>query len=161
MKWTRLRTCSAPSPSQRAYVTYRGHDSLYALDAVTGQAIWSFDEIGDLPPLAAEGVVFVDGPQSLYYALDAATGETIWVLETDEHGPFSLVTVADGVLYAISLYGYLYAVDAWTGDPIWRVDVGGHNIGGMTPPYAVEGGVVYVGYQNADGNGIYAIIASE
>ncbi len=139
----------------------QGHDALYALDGVTGQTIWSFEEIGDLlPPVAAEGMVFVDGPQGLYYALDAETGDLLWTIEIDEADPVSLVTVAGGVIYAISLSGYIYTLDAWTGDPIWSVYVGSRNVGGMTPPYAVEGGVVYVGYENDDGNGIYALVAS-
>ena len=129
---------------------------LHALDAATGQPFWSFDEVNVIgAPAAAEGMVFVNGPLGSFYALDAATGDPLWSLEGEDWS-LSSVLVVGGVLYADSLHGYLHTLDARTGEPIWSIAIGYH---WWRYPYAVSAGVVYVGYQNPDSGGIYALLA--
>ena len=81
---------SAPAATDDA--VYAGSDqTVFALDAHSGELLWSFEEKGSSAsdPLISGGVVYVSdsshefprGPRHLY-ALDAATGEELWVFET-------------------------------------------------------------------------------
>ena len=149
-------------------VWYLNDSSLRALDAATGQLLWSFEadkEKADLRqaatgrPAVAEGMVFVQTEYlykktDAFHALNAATGDEVWSID-DDSGLTSIMVV-DEVLYAHSLDGYLHTLDARTGEPIWSIAIGYH---WWRYPYAVSAGVVYVGYQNADSGGIYAILA--
>ena len=69
------------SPTVVEGVVYAGSDenSVYALDADTGNPLWSFEAESDLslPPLVSGGVVFAEDRTNLY-ALDAATGTELW-----------------------------------------------------------------------------------
>lgn len=61
-----------------------GRSSVYALEAATGQEIWSYPIGGahDDPPSHVDGRLYVQGEDSVY-CLDAAAGERIWAF----HGP--------------------------------------------------------------------------
>ena len=124
------------------------------LDAVTGQRLSSYDINYPLEPSAgADGMVFVPDLSGAFHALDAATGTLVWSLEGD--WGLTAVQVVDGILYAHSLDGYVHTLDAQTGELIWSVDIGYH---WWRQPFAVSGGVLYVGYQLED-SGVYAFIA--
>lgn len=60
-----------------------GRSSVHALDAATGQEIWSYP-IGahDDPPSYVDGRLYVQGGDSVF-CLDAASGERVWAF----HGP--------------------------------------------------------------------------
>ena len=77
------------SPTVADGVVYAGsyEDRVYALDAHTGELLWSFETESDLspPPLVAGGVVFVEDLANLY-ALDASTGELLWSDESGDGG---------------------------------------------------------------------------
>ncbi len=67
---------------------------VYALDAVTGHALWTYDPQ-------------VDGQSGRYACCDAVNrGVVVWKAR----------------VYVVSLDGYLHAIDARTGRRIWRVD---------------------------------------
>jgi outer membrane protein assembly factor BamB len=100
------------------------HPTVYALDAITGDVLWStvIDGVGRefTPAVVAAGIVFV-GTQSgsTLVALDAATGTEVWRMTGD--GRFSAPAISGGVAYTHS-GGTLFALDAATGAVIWQVD---------------------------------------
>ena len=133
-------------------IWYLAADELHALDAATGQQLWSFDanRAADSPVIAA-GRVFVHDLFGSTHALDAANGAPVWSLSRDWQ--LTSVLVAGGVLYAHSPTGHIHTFDARIGEPIWSVDIGYH---WFRRPFAVSGGVVYMGYRGADDSGVYA-----
>ena len=144
----------APSIADGVWALVDGGAAVQALDAATGQLLWSYEAGYVSLSGAVDGMVFVTDEEAAFHALDAATGTEMWSLPG---WSLAEVTVVDGVLYANSLDGYLHTFDARTGDPFWSVEIGYHH-GGADEPYLVSGGVVYVGYQLAN-SGVYALIA--
>jgi outer membrane protein assembly factor BamB len=122
---------------------------IIALNAKTGSKIWNFTTkksfylFGGMlyfPPAVADGVVYffsVDGA----YALNAKTGIQIWHNSaiSNEHGSFSLVSVANGQVY-INVLGLLYCLKASSGSVLWTFATGA---GDVCP--AVADGYVYAG----------------
>lgn len=82
-----------------------GRSSVYALEAATGQEIWSYPIGGhDDPPSYVDGRLYVQGQDSVY-CLDAASGERIWAF----HGPTAdggTPCVLDG---RVACAGYSYS----------------------------------------------------
>jgi outer membrane protein assembly factor BamB len=78
------------------YVAWNG---IHALDAKTGQLIWSNSILTDLSssPVVANGVLYVAGGSM--YALDAATGVVLWQSPTSGGSSYSSPSVANGVIY--------------------------------------------------------------
>ncbi|HEY8475127.1 MAG TPA: carboxypeptidase regulatory-like domain-containing protein [Natronosporangium sp.] len=128
-------------------------DTVFALDAVTGEQLWATD-IGSnvfFGPAVADGIVAAASEQQLV-ALDAATGEVRWTLPRDELFVAS-PSIADGTVYATTTVpepnpfatttrGSLIAVDAATGELRW--EVAAHGDGEGTAP-AVYGDLVIAG----------------
>ena len=83
-------------------VVYAGSDDmhLYALDAATGEMLWSF-ETGDVirsTPTVTGGAVYFGSNDNHVYALDAQTGEMLWSHDTGnwvQHSP----VVSGGAVY--------------------------------------------------------------
>ncbi|KAA3644968.1 MAG: hypothetical protein DWQ07_16335 [Chloroflexi bacterium] len=121
--------------------------NLYALDADTGDNIWTF-EMGHAslgtPVLSENGVLYIGTLGSHVLAIDADRGTRIWEAPTDDW-VWGSVTYADGVVYATDVSGYVYAFDADRGQELWRFDAGG-SISGA--PLA-HGDAIFVG--NEDG----------
>ncbi len=140
--------------------------SLYAVDADTGQAAWTFTEpagqvIGS--PTVVDGTVYVgtgvaetDTPGALY-AIDADTGDKEWEFTVTDRVFTSSPTVVDGTIYlggteaneSQSLgegNGELYAVDAATGQKQWEYT---DTRGAVISSPNVDDGTVYVGSFNA------------
>jgi len=100
------------------FATNSGLGMVYAIDAATGQLLWT-------RAASAEGFFYVtvvdstviieDHSADLFSVVDAATGYTIW----DFYGAWSLV---DDVVYAGS-NGTIYAIDVTTGDSFWSISV--------------------------------------
>ena len=154
-------------------VLYLSDFTLRALNASTGEPIWSFavdQEKSDLgvavteAHAAADGMVFVstvftyEPQRNSLHALKAATGDPVWSL-TNSIG-ITPMTLADGILYAHSLDGRVHAIDAWIGEIIWSFDVNYH---WWRQPFAVSNGVMYV-FAAATGterptHGVYALAA--
>ena len=65
---------------------YVGSDdgNLYALNAATGDKLWSFSTPGDVysSPALANGVVYVGSEGGNVYALNATTGAKLWSYDT-------------------------------------------------------------------------------
>lgn len=136
-------------------IYYLPADELHALDAATGQRLWSSDvRYPSEESVVSDGMVLVTDIFGALYALDAATGASVWSL-AEEDWDLTAVQVVDGILYAHSLTGFVHTFDARTGEPIWSLRIGYH---WWRRPFAVSGGVMYVGYQLAD-SGVYAFTA--
>jgi serine/threonine-protein kinase len=126
-----------------------GH--LRAVDAKTGQKIWTLKEpIGS--PTLANGVAFAQAPANAFQvALDPKTGTELWRSQLGGPGTVRAAVVADGVVY-IPHDGKqrIYALDARTGGEIWRYDLNEGN----TCCLAVAKGSIFVG---TDQGNVYRI----
>jgi polyvinyl alcohol dehydrogenase (cytochrome) len=139
------------SPSVVDGVVYVGswNGTMYALDASTGQPVWTFD-IDDPHPgdrngfpgiqssaAVEDGIVYFGAADANVYALDAHTGALVWKTalgnpDTSVEGAhvWSSPAVFDGKVYvgksshidAPCVRGALFALDAASGAPVWRFD---------------------------------------
>jgi len=136
-------------------VVYFGsiNGNVYALNTMTGKALWSYGTTGsiDATPAVANGVVYIGSGDYNFYALNAATGVKLWTYTTVSNVPSS-AAVANGVVYFGSGHS-MYALNANTGTFLWSYPTGGY----VQSEPAVVNGVVYFG--SYDGN-VYALNAS-
>jgi quinohemoprotein ethanol dehydrogenase len=125
------------------YIT-TGHDDIYALNAATGDQIWAYHPLSEMPPLEtlsiccgrdnrgvayANGKVFIGRLDAVLVALDAATGKVIWKSTVADVKQKFTVTMApqvvDGkVIVGVSggefeVRGRVMAFDADSGKPVW------------------------------------------
>ena len=147
------------SPAEPGGVVYVGskHYRLYyldALDASTGEWIWSYETGSDVTssPAVSGGVVYVGSEDNRVYALDASTGDLIWSFETGDDLESSPAVSGD-VVYVGSRDNRVYALDASTGDLIWSYET----VSFVVSSPAVSGGAVYVGSNDSN---LYALDAS-
>jgi len=129
-----------------------GDDSLYALNATTGEAIWKVaDDVNELPCIS-NGVIYsvTDGAKA--YAFDAATGSKLWYrsLYEDNMGSQPNLAVQNNTVYARNEYNKLYALNAKDGGIKWRVTFDGY----ISAPTVVNS-VVY----EATDKALYALSA--
>ncbi|GCF08820.1 serine/threonine-protein kinase [Dictyobacter arantiisoli] len=98
---------------------------LRALDAATGEHLWSYKNNAGIhsAPVITQGIVyFCSGnveTAGKICALDADTGEIYWSVETDELLQDAPI-VTDDIVYAHSQHT-VYAVNAATGQEYWNV----------------------------------------
>ncbi len=159
-----------------AYVgSYDG--SLHALNAQTGEVVWTYATGADVMepnlqvPLGitgsahvADGVVYVGDSAAVLHAIDAATGEAIWMAKVDEQTAASIWSspiVWNGVVYVgvasvakeAGFRGSVIALDAASGETVWQTYVVPDTVDGAgvfsVPAIDTERGVLYVGTQNA------------
>jgi len=137
---------------------------VYALNAITGAPVWTFDTTPDFnswrdterdvariasSPAVVHETVYIGTEKGDVVALEAQTGAIQWRAELG--GAIrSSPAVVDQTLYVGSTDGHLYALDTATGSVSWQFATGGPIV--SSP--AVTGGVVYVG--SHDGR-IYAL----
>ena len=116
-------------------------NSLHAIDASTGSAIWSHQADGWITssPVVVDGMAYAGSWDRYVYALDAATGELLWRYLTNDEAYYPL-TVIDGVVYAGS-GGYVYALQASTGYLLWSSEIDVH----VSFSPILAGTVVYIG----------------
>ncbi len=119
--------------------------SLWAVEADTGAALWTYPISGYSSPAAAYGMVFVanavprEGGFPETYGFDADTGEVVW--STPMAGGWSSPAVSNGVVYVGSYGDRVHALDAFTGGTLWTAETGGD----IDSSPAVADGFVYVG----------------
>lgn len=141
------------SPAIVDGVVYVGSSdgNVYAVDAATGVAKWSFatGDVVHASPAVVNNVVYVGSWDSYFYALDARTGELKWKFKAGDDpaihnqvGFQSSAAVVDGVVYVGCRDGHIYALDAATGRQNWAYSTSQSWVN-STP--AVGNGVVYVG----------------
>jgi outer membrane protein assembly factor BamB len=124
-----------------------GSGNLAALDATSGSRQWSTQLTGQIdfwsPPVAASGLVYVNGLESggTTYAVDEGTGKTVWTADTFD-GSEGTVAVSQGVVYEAEACDQLSAFDALTGHLDWYHSTSCTGGGGKAP--AVYQGLIWV-----------------
>lgn len=146
---------------------YLVSDGVYAVDAATGEELWTFEETAlesgsgiETPAVVADGTVYAGGYG--LYAIDAASGDQRWHFETETlpetaeefDGSVgwlvsSAPAVARGTVVFNTALSILYAVDAETGEEAWSLE-GADRLRGSP---AVDGDVIY----QAEDGGVSAI----
>ena len=125
--------------------------NVYAIDAASGVARWSFatGAVVHASPAVVNNVVYVGSWDSYFYALDARTGELKWKFKAGDDpvsynqvGFQSSAAVVGGMVYVGCRDGHVYALDAATGRQQWAYSTSQSWVN-STP--AVRDGVVYVG----------------
>ncbi len=124
------------------YVT-GGWSKVFALDAKTGEEIWTYDPKMDKAwfvnmccdavnrgATAWEGKIYSGVGDGRLIAIDAATGELVWEVQTTpKDRPYSITgapRVIDGKVIIgnggseLGVRGYVTAYDANTGEQVWR-----------------------------------------
>jgi outer membrane protein assembly factor BamB len=129
-------------------------NSLYAVNADTGEKQWQFDTSWYVTssPAVVNGTVYVGSCDESLYAVDTGTGEKQWQFDTSSHVESS-PAVVDGTIYVGSYDKSLYAVDAATGEQQWQFDTSEKV---KSSPTVVDG-TVYVG---SDDGRLYAVDAT-
>jgi outer membrane protein assembly factor BamB len=132
--------------------TGSANGKLHALDAVTGQVLWTFpsdalpgDHAWTSPPVA-NGVVYfgVNRPIPVVYAVNATTGQEIWHHTGPTANIVSSPALESGRLYVAFTDGTIRALDAANGQVIWSVN---HPGGAYSSP-AVADGRLYIAIHN-------------
>ncbi|MCP4360525.1 MAG: PQQ-binding-like beta-propeller repeat protein, partial [Chloroflexi bacterium] len=112
------------SPTVANGVVYVGglDRKLHAIDATTGQGLWTFEEAKagyQTNPLVVNGVVYAGNRDGYFYAVDAATGQLDWKYKTGGPVLFS-AAYKDDVLFFASEDSYAYALNATDGSVVWQ-----------------------------------------
>ncbi|MFJ2198848.1 PQQ-binding-like beta-propeller repeat protein [Streptomyces violaceusniger] len=127
-------------------------DSLYALDADTGDELWHRHRAEATLFLlgASDGMAFY-GDKDHMYALDADSGEEVWKVE--DGGVHATPTKVGDTIY-VTYGAFLAALKSDTGEVIWKKKYDGSLRQGAT----VADGVVYP-VSGAEGDALYAVDA--
>ena len=145
--------------------------TIYALDADTGQTLWTYQTPWpqEFPATVADGVVYFsadsfDSGQAAVYALDAGTGAQLWSMPLPNALAFGAISVASGAAYFVTTGGnippVLHAADAATGAVRWtHAYSGSPNIGGLTP-IVDQGKLFFVDDIPGAGRSVVALSAS-
>lgn len=122
-----------------------------ALDATTGQRLWTANEGATNPPLVVGGSVFVVNDEAKLVRLDASTGAVIWAVQmpyfkaekpkrhkaiTAHYGP----VLAGGRLAVVSSDGGLRLFNPTDGSLVGTGEIPG----GAASPAALAGGMLFV-----------------
>jgi eukaryotic-like serine/threonine-protein kinase len=121
--------------------TGSGDGSLYALNAETGEEIWSEGGFGQLESTGAiAGDVIVTGGYSqLVKALNRKTGADVWSFKTDYLVQGAPLIIAERVYIATDRM--VYALDLRSGQLLWKAATGTEEAFMGAP--ASDGGVIY------------------
>ena len=125
------------------YPSNYGTDSLYALDAATGELIWKYRTGYTDDAVTVKNGYLYTASDSLW-CLDAMTGERIWATAAADAGG-STPAVVDGRVYCgrasySQSTSYIYCFNAVTGAEIWSVTIYGYTASCLT----VCSGMVFI-----------------
>ncbi|MEU7599462.1 serine/threonine-protein kinase [Streptomyces sp. NPDC041003] len=137
-------TPSAPAVAD-GVVYVSSNDTLYALDAATGNQNWKKStEIGSRggDPAVADGNLYLCFDDYLH-AIDTVTGEEKWKFATAEN-QWAVPAAAGGVVFVSGKDMSVYALDAATGAEKWKSRHAAAKEAERAS-LAVAGGVVYAG----------------
>lgn len=147
--------CSAAVVNGIVYVDSYD-EKVYAINATTGEIIWTFKTRGPVfsTPAVVDGIVYVGSSDRNVYALNASTGAEYWAYETGG-GIIASPTVSNGSVYIGSTDSNFYAIAAGAngGELLWSAASGGQIVSSA----AAANGLIYVG--SVDGN-VYAFDAA-
>ncbi|MCI0509382.1 Beta-barrel assembly machine subunit BamB [Chromohalobacter marismortui] len=123
----------------RLFVTsYNGR--VMALEATSGEVIWSRDESSYLTPLRVGNYLFTVNAASHVLALDVDTGSVLWESDALEGRDLTAPTFIDGKLALGDYQGYVHLLDATSGEIVGRTELGG---GGIDLPLLADGKRLY------------------
>jgi len=147
--------CAAPPLFAQGNIyegTYLG--TMYAIDAVTGDIVWTTGGFGliDYSTPAYDGsaiyfAAFGPGYEGMYVSLDATNGNLLWQTWLEGQPTGSSVAYANGYIYGTCWDGYLRVLDAFDGSILQTIAL---SMGGSTNSPAVSDGWVWV--EDYDGN---------
>ena len=142
-----------------------GANSLFCLDALTGEEYWAFHSEDTLAqfwptrtmPVVANNTVYVAlGASTEFNALNLRTGRKMWEVNLRERmtgGP--LLDVTREVAYLVTWSGKVVALDMRSGVAHWQFQMAGGSQ--ASPALDQQAGVLYAGDYNGD---LYALDAS-
>ena len=99
-----------------------GDNTLYALNAATGELFWSYKGTNSFvysSPTYFNGVIYTGSIDNNVYAFDAVTGAIKWKTLIATTGIESDAVYMDGTVYVGTNDDYMYALDATTGVIKW------------------------------------------
>ncbi|MFG6179280.1 outer membrane protein assembly factor BamB [Halomonas sp. THAF12] len=115
------------TPDGRLFVTsYQGR--VVALQAVSGEIMWSRDLSSYRSPMLVGDYLFVIDEASHVLALNADSGATVWQLDDLEGRELTDPVFADGRLVVGDFEGYLHMIDARDGTLVGRTEIDGSGI---------------------------------
>jgi len=109
---------------------------VHALDAATGDPVWSFLTGGGIAaaPVVDNGVVYIGSTDGIFYALDAATGQLRWTYNAGAPILTSAALSADGqTVYFGAENLYAYALRTSDGQLRWRTRLQGQSLAERWP----------------------------
>ena len=142
-----------------------GANSLFCLDALTGEEYWAFHSEDTLAqfwptrsmPVVANNIVYVAlGASTEFNALNLRTGRKIWEVNLHERmtgGP--LLDVALGVVYVVTWSGKVVALDMRSGAERWQYQMASGSQ--ASPALDQQAAVLYTGDYGGD---LYAFDAA-
>lgn len=123
------------------YLTAMDH-MLYALDAASGDEIWSLDLGGTIvgsPTIDESGTLYVGTLERAVVAVDTATRDIKWTFTTTGWVWATPLVVEDQIVVG-DLDGFFYSIDAVSGRQNWQIDT----TGAITGSAALFGESLYV-----------------
>lgn len=141
--------------------------SFYALNALTGNKIWSFKTPFPINSMAmvSDGFVCFESGNRLY-ALDAATGDSLWSFVASNSEPVNSLDVTDyhhsspveyhGAVYYGDGWGNMNGLDLQTGQLVFQYNSGTNSAIRATP--AILDSVIYYGDWDSH---VYAVSLSD
>ena len=113
----------SPTISEGVVYAASRENPVYALDAESGELLWSLegDSVFNPPPLADGGVVLVNG-----HALDGSTGALLWSDESVRDRTNNAALMSGGTVYTPTEGRddlSVRAIDAASGEQLWETDV--------------------------------------
>lgn len=134
--------------------TGSGDGTLYALNAETGETLWSTGGFGQLESTGAIAgdILVVGGYSGLVQALNRHSGEVLWTFRSRDFVQGAPLIVDDRVFIATD--HSVHALDLETGRLVWEVATGNENA--FMGPAAYENGVIYT-----TGGGLLLALDSE
>ena len=120
--------------------------TVFALNAVTGEVLWTYDVVDDVDDAVTwyDGRVYVAADSA--FCLNAATGERVWSFKpsTSNFKMNGTPALGSGVAYFSYAPNWnsmeIYALDAYTGEEIWCTLLPTYSTGCVT----LHGGNLYV-----------------
>ncbi len=104
---------SSPAISKDVIYVGSGDNHIYALNASTGERVWSYRTNGEVAssPAVADEIVYVGSHDGNVYALNTYDGSLVWSYQTDDW-VVSSPAVVEGIVYFGSYDHYIYAIGA-------------------------------------------------
>ncbi len=156
---------------KQTLVRGQGDNSMYALDAKTGKAIWEYRTVGENMPTMVykDGTLYFANGDRHFYALNANDGSLLWKLGMASYFSMSSLNLVGDIAYIGGADpNYFYAVDLKNHELVWASDTSNVEVGGIDDcSAAYEDGMLFTNSVTSlsddggfGGHGSYAINAA-